>query len=199
MVHAQRLERARDAVPQVKSDEDHARDVDADPQRRGEDLGFCSVQVANRRIADLIPGAELELLEVYADEEECDQARPDHRRGRQALAARVARPCLLLVADRTRAAVAQPHRNGLVDVQQEHAGEPDLDRDDQRIRDQHVRVLVEGLLPGEHEQVAGEVEQQIREKQEAGQSDEQLRADRRGEHPAEGRHRAPMISYDLSG
>ena len=48
----------------------------------------------------------------------------------------------------------------------------------QRIALERVRVPVEGVGPEKHQQVAGDVDDEIQEEREAGDADEQLRADR---------------------
>jgi hypothetical protein len=53
--------------------------------------------------------------------------------------------------------------------------------------------VVERVGPGENHQVPDEVQKQIGEEEEAGQSDEQLGTDGRREHPAE-RHQHLMIA-----
>ena len=72
----------------------------------------------------------------------------------------------------------EEHARGLVDVQQEDQQQPDLDRHDQRVRDQEVCVIVERLGAREHHRVAGQVQDEIREQQQAGDADEELGADR---------------------
>ena len=46
MVDAERLERARDAVPQVRADDEHAEHVEGDDQRIGEVLHLLAIEVA---------------------------------------------------------------------------------------------------------------------------------------------------------
>jgi hypothetical protein len=63
-------------------------------------------------------------------------------------------------------------------VDQEHEQQPDLDNREQRIPLQRVRVLVEDGRPEEDHQVAGDVNQEVKEKGDAGDADDDLRADR---------------------
>jgi hypothetical protein len=70
-----------------------------------------------------------------------------------------------------------PARHRLVGVHQEEDQQRDLRRHHQRVRHQRVRVVVEELRAAEHHQVAREMEDEVREEQEAGESDEQLGAD----------------------
>jgi hypothetical protein len=63
-------------------------------------------------------------------------------------------------------------------VNQEDEEEEKLDDDEKRIRFEDERVPVEGVGSEEDHQVAGDVDQKITKECEAGDSDEQLRADR---------------------
>ena len=109
------------------------------------------------------------------DEQQQEQAGHDHRRGGDALAAGMARVLLLLVAGRPRRAVVQVIRDRLVDVQQEYEQQSDFDRDDERVGDERVRVLVEEILPAEDERVAHQVQDHVDEHREAGDADQDSR------------------------
>ena len=63
-------------------------------------------------------------------------------------------------------------------MDQEDQQQPDLDHRNQRVALERVRVLVEGGGPEEDQQVAGDMNEEIQEKGEAGDADEDLRADR---------------------
>ena len=52
-----------------------------------------------------------------------------------------------------------------------------LDGHDQRIRNERVRILVEGFAAGEDQDVARQVQKHVDEQQQAGDADEKLRAD----------------------
>jgi hypothetical protein len=84
--------------------------------------------------------------------------------------------------------IREIHRHRLVDVQQENEQQPDFHRIDERVAQQRMRVLVEEPGAEEDEQVAGDVQDQIQEKREAGDADEDLRADRAREHAEPRRH-----------
>jgi hypothetical protein len=55
-------------------------------------------------------------------------------------------------------------------VQDENQQETDLDRNNQRVRNQGVRVLVEDLRPRKYQRVAREVENKVREQREPGET-----------------------------
>ena len=60
---------------------------------------------------------------------------------------------------------------------------------EERVALERVRVLVEDRRPEEDHQVAGDVNDEIEEEADAGEADEDLRADRRGEDALyRGRH-----------
>ena len=63
-------------------------------------------------------------------------------------------------------------------MDQEDRQQPDLDRQDQRVRDERVGVLVEDVLSGENQRVACQVQQHVDEQGDAGQPHQQLGADR---------------------
>ena len=63
-------------------------------------------------------------------------------------------------------------------MQQENKQKADLDRHDQRIGDERVRVLVERVLPEKDQRVSGQVKDEIREERQPCQPDQQLCADR---------------------
>jgi len=61
-------------------------------------------------------------------------------------------------------------------VQQEDQQQRDFGRDDERVRDERMRVVIEGLLSREDHQVADQMQNQVEEKEETRDPDEQLRA-----------------------
>ena len=76
VVEPERLESARDAVPQVQPDEQHADDVERDPERlTGRPRSRSGTGRGRRASAASVPGAELELLHVHDHED--SMTRPD--------------------------------------------------------------------------------------------------------------------------
>ena len=142
LVDAERLERARDAVPQVRADDQHAEHVERDHQRILEVLHLQAIQIASAG-RPLVLGAVPERLDV--DERNTSSHRPETIIVDEAKVLRLGAPgaLLLRVRDRPRLLVAEEHRDRLVDVDQEDQQQADLDDRQQRIAFERVRVPVE--------------------------------------------------------
>jgi hypothetical protein len=161
----------------VKAHDERGEYVKEDPERLLEDLHLRAVEIPDRVVAHrLVVRSVLELLHVNEHEQEHDRAGRDHRRGGEALAAGVPRRQLLVVSDGTRDRVRHEHADGFVDVDEENDQQPDLDRNQQRIGNEPVRVLVEDLRAGKDERVARKVQDQIPEEQQTRDADEKLRS-----------------------
>ena len=65
---------------------------------------------------------------------------------------------------------------------------PDLDRDDERIADERVRISVEDVLPEKHHQVSHDVQNEIQKKKKPGDADDEFGGQEGGKHAAARRH-----------
>ena len=135
VVEAERLERARRAVPQVRADDHHAEHVEGDHQRVAEVLHLEPVEIAHAA-APFVLGPNLNALTWMTRNTSSHKPGDDHRRRGEASCGS-ARPAVLLlrVADRPRLLVAPGTSRRLVDVDQEDQQQPDLDDRQQRIAD----------------------------------------------------------------
>ena len=70
---------------------------------------------------------------------------------------------LLHVTGRPRLLIGQEHPHRFVDVDHEDDQQPDFDDRNERVAEQHVGVLIEDRRPQEHEDVAGDVKNEIDE------------------------------------
>ena len=121
-VDAERLHRARHAVPQVEHDHAHRHEVERDVAGAAEHRQLQAIEIADA-VRRLVIRAELERHQVRDDEQQRDRAGEDHRGRRHALAAAIVlglRPLLLGVALRPRRVAAGDEADGLDDVQHEH-------------------------------------------------------------------------------
>ena len=118
-----------------------------------------------------------ECLGVNDEKHNQPQARDDHRRRSERLAAGVARALFLRIRDRPGRVVVDPHLDRLVDVNEEDEQQQDLDDRQQRIAFHDERVAVEDARTEEHQQVSGDVNKEVTKKCEAGDADEELRPD----------------------
>jgi hypothetical protein len=73
--------------------------------------------------------------------------------------------------------IPEIHRDGLVDVNQEDEQQADLDHRNQRVARERVCVLVERDRTEEDEGVTGDMGYEVKKESEAGNANEQLRAD----------------------
>ena len=92
----------------------------------------------------VVPRTELERLQVQHHEDQQPRAGDDHRRRRQALAARVACGRLHLVVAAAGRAIGEVVAHGLVGVRHEEQHQSRLREVDERVRNQLVRVRVVG-------------------------------------------------------
>ena len=83
VVEAERLERARDAMPEMRADDDHAEDVEADHERVGEVFHLEAIEIAAaRRPSYSLPNRNALTWMMMKDQQ--PQAGNDHRRGGEA-------------------------------------------------------------------------------------------------------------------
>ena len=64
----------------------------------------------------------------------------------------------------------------------------DLHWSNERVAHQHVGVLVERVLPKEHQQVSGDVQDEIQKKKKPGDADDEFGGNEGGKHAAARRH-----------
>src|SRR5262245_27197980 len=160
----------------MRADDDHGQDVEAGQKRVGQSLELLAIAVASSlgpRV--LVAPAVVKRLDVNHQEREQPEARHDHRRRRQRLAARLSSGPLHLVPGGPGLLVREEHLYRFVNVDEENEKQSYLDGpQEKRLTLERVRVEVECCGACENYQVSGDMHHEVEEKSEAGEPDENL-------------------------
>ncbi len=186
---AERFERAGEAVPQVKPDEDHGDDIPERGPRRLKDLEHQTRQIAHGRFGgDGVMWAVFKGPEMKWYKNEHDEARQNHGGRGEALAAGESGPPFVAVGLGPRLPIHARDRNAAHHVEKVQNEKTQLGHHDERIGDEGMAVVIKGIDAAEEQQIAGEMGDEKKKQQQTTRAHQELTTKRGCQHTHESSH-----------